>query len=46
MPKPKSEESRKEFMERCMADPESVNTFPDASQKDMRCVIRFGLPIE
>lgn len=37
MPRPKSDESRKEFMERCMADPESVNTFPDASQRYAVC---------
>ena len=37
MPKPKSEESRKEFMERCMVDPESVNTFPDASKRYAVC---------
>lgn len=37
MPKPKSDESRKDFMERCMADPESVNVFPDASQRYAVC---------
>jgi hypothetical protein len=37
MPRPKSDESRKEFMERCMADPESTSVFPDASQRYAVC---------
>jgi hypothetical protein len=37
MPRPKSDESRKEFMERCMSDPESVSTFPDTSQRYAVC---------
>lgn len=37
MPKPKSDESRKDFMERCMIDPESVNIFPNVSQRYAVC---------
>jgi hypothetical protein len=37
MPRPKSDESRKDFIERCMADPESMHVFPDASKRYAVC---------
>jgi len=37
MPQPKSDESRKDFIERCMADPESMHVFPDPSKRYAVC---------
>ena len=37
MPKPRAEENRTEFLDRCMGDDESVAEFPDADQRYAVC---------
>jgi len=37
IPTPKSDESKKGFMNRCMADPKTNNEFPDSGQRYAVC---------
>jgi len=41
MPKPKEDESKEEWLERCMSDGESVNDFPDEDQRFAFCQSRW-----
>jgi len=41
MPTPRQDESRNDFMERCMADAESRRDFPDSDQRAAFCLSRF-----
>lgn len=37
MPKPKKAEERKDFINRCMSDPEAISDFPDNKQRFAVC---------
>lgn len=37
MPDPKQNESKNDFIKRCMGDPESVRSYPDQSQRYAVC---------
>lgn len=41
LPKPTDEETREEFIERCMTDEISVEEFPDEDQRLAVCVTQF-----
>lgn len=38
MPRPRSDESRDEFLDRCMGDSEAISDFPDSRQRYAVCV--------
>jgi hypothetical protein len=37
MPTPKKDETKVDFLSRCMGDPESINSFPDENQRFVVC---------
>ena len=41
LPKPKSSESRKDFMQRCMSNPTSVSEFPNTDQRLAVCSTQY-----
>ena len=41
LPKPKGSESRKDFMQRCMSDPVTVNEFPNTDQRLAVCSTQY-----
>ena len=41
LPKPKSSESRKDFMQRCMSDSTSVSEFQNTDQRLAVCSTQF-----
>lgn len=41
MPKPRTGEDRAAWLQRCMSDPESVDTFPDSDQRYAVCIAKW-----
>jgi|TARA_R100000482_G_C4998751_1_gene90603 hypothetical protein len=41
LPKPKSQENRKEFMTRCMADPTMVKEYTNIDQRLAVCAVQY-----
>lgn len=42
LPKPTDQESRDDFIERCMGDPTAIAEFPDQEQRSAVCIKQFG----
>lgn len=41
LPKPQKNETREDFLDRCMDNGEMVNEFPDAKQRYAVCVLQW-----
>lgn len=41
MPNPRSDEDRAEWLERCMGDPESIDTYPESDQRYAVCIAKW-----